>query len=178
MIFLEQLNALVDSGSLVDIRRDDLDVSDIRGVVLAVSPSLVLISLVNDLVSFDGFSVIRLEDVSFLRWGTGQMLAWERVLSTSPRQTVDFEFDLSNWSGAFELAQSYGGLITFHREQISPSTAYISDRFEWTDSLISASQITIEGEPDGQVVCRLDDLTRLEFGGAYERSLARMLSLP
>ena len=176
MIFFELLNELSEAKSLVDVRRDDLEVDDIRGFILGTSAKLVLIGVVGDDIRDDGYTIIELDDVTFLRWGTDQLLAWERVL---PRPDGDAEvaadLDLSTWWGAIESARSKAPLITFRRERFNSSACYISDGFRTSDDSIIGRQVSTDGQRNGSFALRSDDLTRVDFGGRYEGGLGRIL---
>ncbi|WP_435009149.1 hypothetical protein P12x_000397 [Tundrisphaera lichenicola] len=175
MIFFELFHDLIESRSLVDVRRDDLEVSDIRGFILGLSTELVLIGVVGDDIQHDGYAIIQLDDVSFLRWGTDKLLGWEKVLEGPRDDGMENDIDLSNWSGAIESARSKAPLVTFHREKLDSSTCYITDRFENTDLSIVGRQITTDGQRNGSFAIKTEDLTRIDLGGRYEAGLKRML---
>jgi hypothetical protein len=177
MIFLDQLNELSESRTLVDVRRDDLNVDDLRGFILGTSAKLVLIGLVGDDIQPDGYTLIDLNDVTFLRWGTAQLMAWERAVRGMTGQDLLVDVDLSSWWSAIAAAQATSPLVTFHRERLAPTTCYISDQFRYSDSLIVGRHISIEGERDGSIAIRSDDLTRVDFGGRYESGLNRVLKV-
>ena len=139
----EMLSELGRQKALVDIRRDTLDVSDIRGMILQVSESLILIGVVSDAIRRDGFTIVAREDVSFLRWGTGVLRGWKRVLDArgGEDETVP-GLDLADWGRAIATGRAHTPLLTFHRERIDPRTCYLSDEFEATGDSIVGVQIT------------------------------------
>jgi hypothetical protein len=177
MIFLEQLNELMESNSLVDVRCDDLKADDIRGFILGTSAKLVLIGVAGNDIQNDGYTIIQLEDVTFLRWGTDNLLGWEKALHGPRNDECLKDTDLSSWWGAIEAARRIGPMVTFQRERIDSSTCYISDRFQFSDSLIVGRNISTDGERNGSFALRTDDLTRIDFGGRYESGLHRMLEM-
>jgi hypothetical protein len=175
MIFLELLNELCESKSLVDIRRDDLNVDDMRGFVLGTSAKFVLIEVVGDDIRHDGYAVVETDDVTFLRWGTDQLLGWQRILRGPNGADLASEADLSNWWGVIETARSNSQLVTFHRERLDSSTCYISDEFRFSDTLVVGRQISTDGQRNGNFALKSDDLSRVDFGARYEDGLRQML---
>ena len=175
MIFFELLNELIGAGSLVDIRRDDLEVADLRGFVLAVSAKLVLIGVVGDDIQHDGYTIIEQDEITFFRWGTDYLLAWERVLERSVADPSVKEVDISTWWEALEGARLIAPLVTFYRERSDPSTCYLSDQFRFSDASIAGCQVTTDGQRNGFFAIRSEDLTRVEFGGRYETGLHRVI---
>ncbi len=175
MIFFEFLNELIEKESLVDVRRDDLEVHDIRGFILAVSAKLVLIGVVGDDIQHDGYTIIEMDDITFLRWGTEPLLGWEKMLQGPRLDGLVKALDLSTWWGALEAARATARMVTFRRERIDSSTCYLSDRFQFSDLSIVGRQISTDGQRDGSFAFRSDDLTRIDFGGRYESGLIRIL---
>ena len=175
MIFFELLNQLNESKTLVDIRRDDLNVDDIRGFILGTSAEFVLIGVVGDDIQHNGFTVIATADISYLRWGTDYLLGWEKALPAPVGHDQARETDLSSWWGILATARTMAPLVTFFRERLDSRTCYIADQFQFSDDMIVGRQITTDGQRNGSFAMRTDDLTRVDFGGSYEGGLKRML---
>ena len=177
MPFDDVLKTLQGERVIVDVRRDELGGADIRGFVAGVSDDLVLIAVVGDHIERDGFTILERSDITFLRWGTGQMKAWERVVKTFDQdELVNLPRDLADWQSAITLLKS-AGPVSFYRERVDKGTTYIARDFALKGDLIVGTQVTTEGEEDGVFAFKLDDLTRVEFGGSYERGLGRILGL-
>jgi hypothetical protein len=177
MIFFELLNELSEARSLVDLRRDDLKVDDIRGYILATSAKLVLIETVSDDIQHNGYSIIDQDDITLLRWGTDNLLGWEKALHGPSPDGLVKDPDLSTWWGALEAARATAPMVTFFRERLNSSGCFISDSFRFSDVSIVGRNISTDGERDGSFAMRSDDLTRIDFGGRYEAGLHRMLEM-
>ena len=177
MIFFEQLNELSESRSLVDVFRDDLEADSIRGFILGTSAKLILIGVVDDHFQNDGYSIIKLDDITFLRWGTKKLLGWEKVLGGPDDGGLEKDLDLSSWWGAIEGARAKSPLISLYLEGFDTSGCYISDRFEFSDLTIVGRQVSDDGERNGSFAFRTDDLTRVDFGGRYESGLYQILQV-
>ena len=177
MIFFEQLNELIEAKSLVDVRREDLKADDIRGFILATSAKLVLVGVVGDDIRHDGYTIIELDDITFLRWGTDFLLDCERLLGGPAVDGPTKEPDLSSWWGALETARASATLVTFYRERLDSDLIYISDAFQYSDVSITGRQVNSIGRRNGSFAIRSDDLTRIDFGGRYEGGRTRILKL-
>ncbi len=175
MPFGDLLDQLEREKAIVDIRRDRIDADDLRGMILEVSPSLVLLGIVSDGIRRDGYSIIARDQVTFLRWGTGVLRARQRIVESRGDHPDRPTLDLSDWHQAIATAREHSPIMTFQRESSDPQTCYLSDDFEVKGDLIVGSQVTTEGERDGYFALNLDDLTRIDFGGSYETGLFAML---
>lgn len=162
---------------LVDLRRDGMDVSDIRGFILAASESLLLVAVAGETVRMDGFSVLSRDDVTFLRWDTSRLNAWRGVLVRDAAEDarVAAAVCLDDWSAAFTSARAVAPLVSLLRERLDTSRCFVTRDFTLTDGWLIGEHITSEGARDGQFALRLHDLTRIDFGGEYEQGLGRML---
>ena len=178
MPFGELLGESRSRRDLADFRRDEMKADDIRGFVAGLSGELVLIEVVGDDLRSDGHRIIKLDDLTFVRWGTGQMRAWERAFEArEPGEVPADALDLTDWRSASASLQATGRLVTFHRERMDRSTVYIARDFDLTFDLVVGTQISTEGEEDGSFAIRFEDITRIDFGGGYERGLERVLGL-
>ncbi len=66
---LEMLVRLCEDGVLVDLRRESLDDAVLRGFIAAATLDFVALAVVDDQCHFDGMTILRTEDVTFLEWG-------------------------------------------------------------------------------------------------------------
>jgi hypothetical protein len=174
-MFSDLLTRLRNGRTLVDVRRDEMNVDDVRGLILDVSDTLLLIGVVSDDIQYDGYTVVDRDDVSFLRWGTSVLLGWEGVLGGLDDDLAVRDIALTDWRSAIGSIRPRMPLVAFHREKIDSRTCYLSDDFELAEVEIIGRQVTIDGEHDGSFAIRLGDLTRIDFGGRYEGGLRRML---
>ena len=178
MPFGQVLGELRSDHVLVDIRRDEIGGGDLRGFVADLSDELVLLDIVNDGVRGDGHAIILRDDITFLRWDTVAMRAWQRSVDApaypeSPGLTID----LSDWRSVIASLESQDRLLTFHRERMDGSVCYIARELDLSFDLVVGLQVSTEGEEDGRFALRVGYLTRLDFDGSYERGLGRMMGI-
>jgi len=172
----DTLHQLQQDGALVDLRRDDVDGSSIRCFVTALTADFAVLAIVDDSCEFNGVSVVRTDDVSFVRWGNERLRAWARVLQESPSSPEAAGFlDLAGWESVVRSAAGRVPVVTFHRERRDDEVCQIGTEIEVRGGDVVADEITTEGTVDGRFAIELDDLTRVDFGGGYERALWRMV---
>jgi hypothetical protein len=161
---------------LVDIRREGMDVSDIRGRVLARGEELVLLSVAGDEVFHNGFTVVRLPDITFVRWNTPPLAAWQRAVDfdAEAEARVAKAVDLASWETVIASASRIAPLQTFHREKLKPDTCYVGRDVTVEDGIVVlGTNISTDGDSWGHAAIALGELTRIDFLGNYEAGLVR-----
>lgn len=161
---------------LVDLRREYVDLQDTRGRVIQLSEVMVLIELITDDVRPNGFCVLRIEDITFLRWGTRAHLAWEQALAQLPAQEEP-RLGLESPRDAIRSLSRRKELVTFRRETVERDNYYLGWNLALRGELVTFEHVTIDGDLDGRVAMSLNEITRLDFGGSYEKSLQRIAKL-
>jgi len=175
-MWAEVLKMLADTRDLVDIRRSPARVSDTRGFVLAVSEERVLVAVVSDDVLPNGFSILRLDDISLVRWGTGKLKAWQTALATVMGDFVwQPQVDLADWESVITSAARAASTVTLFRENLDSDRCYIGRNPQVDSGVVRAEEVSTEGALDGHFALLLQDLTRVDYGGSYERALLRVL---
>lgn len=172
----ETLHRLQQEGTLLDLKREALDPSTLRCFVTALSADFAVLSRVNDSCEFDGVTVVRTDDINFVRWDTDRLRAWAAVLQESPSSPEPSAFvDLGSWESVVRSIHDRIQILSFHMERADDDVCYIGTRISILGEGLEADDITIEGTIDGKFALSLDDLTRVDFGAGYERALGRMI---
>ena len=172
----DTLSQVESEGSLIDLKREAIDGNSSRGFVAAVSADFIVLSLVDDECNFNGTSVLRMEDVSFFRRNNEVLAAWAGVLQESPSSPASVKHvDLSSWESVVRSVAGHEPVVTFHRELVDDSVCHIGTSVRIEGESLVADEVSIEGTIDGQFTLRLSDLTRVDFGGGYEKALWRMI---
>ncbi len=175
MPFTELLQNLRDKQELVTIRRDSLGVSDIRGYIEQVTQSHLLVLNVDYDVCFSGFIVLRVEDVTFLRWGNNKLQAWDKVLSAREKpQTNLQDSDLATWADVCKAVAEESAVISIYQEAVDDDSCFVGRNVQIEGELVRVEDITNEGVLDGIFAFPLKDITRVDFAGNYEQALLEM----
>jgi hypothetical protein len=172
----ETLHRIQQDGLLVDLRRESLDSLTLRCFVTALSADFAVLSRVNDNCEFDGVIVIRTEDVTFARWDSEVLRSWGTVLQESPSSPEPAGFvDLASWESVVRTIHDNVPVVTFQRERADGDICHVGTGITILAEGIEADEVSIEGTIDGKFAINLEDLTRVDFGGGYERALWRMV---
>lgn len=172
-MFRRLLIDLCSEARVVDVRRSFIDPQDLRGRVLRVSEDLALLVLIGEEGTWDGLSVIRIEDITMVRYGNRQLSTWERALAAAAPPAVD-HLSLSSWDSFLRTASRQGEVATLLCEANDPQGGFSGRNFVARGEVILADQITADGESDGRFGVLVNTITRVNVGGAYERSLQRL----
>ena len=176
MPFAQLLAQLHDDRALVDIRRDEIGGPDIRGYIGEISDELVRVEAVADDMRTDGFIILSLDDITFVRWDTAKLKAWSRAVEIRELdKTFGADLDLSNWRALLASLEGTSRLVSIHRENMDGGTCYITREFSMTYDLIVGLQVTTEGDENGSFAIRVEDLTRIDLGAGYQSGLDRIL---
>ncbi|WP_394180065.1 hypothetical protein [Marinomonas posidonica] len=160
--------------NVVRIFREELDGPDSwsDGFVVDANEEMVLLQLVDDSVRLNGYQILFLEDISDFAHPAPFNDFQKRVLALREEEVVDPEVDLDDLAVLLmDISEEYG-LVTLHREEVEPDSCEIG-------RVIRADAVTYELEEIGSDARWFDDsfeydlydITRIEFGGAYEEAL-------
>ncbi len=160
--------------NVVRIFREDLDGPDnwTDGFVVDANEEVVLLQLVDESVRLNGYQVLFLEDISDFVHPAPLNDFQKKVLELRGETVVDPEVDLEDLAVLLMDVSEEFGLVTLHREEIEPDSCEIG-------RVVRADAITYELEEIGSDARWFDetfeydlyDITRIEFGGAYEDAL-------
>jgi hypothetical protein len=167
-----------DTGDLVRIHRT-VERGFAEGYVVDVGAEWFALSLVADLIIFNGFQVFRLREVSSVEVPAPHAGFVERVLRIR-RQTrpPDPRIDLTDIATVLKTASASYPLITVHREVVDPEVCHIGSVARIADGMVALKLISADAEwLKEQESFLLPDITRVDFGGLYEEAL-RLAVLP
>ena len=149
------------------------DAGWVRGFVLDVGPQWFLLAVVGESVTLNGFQCSRLSDVRnlevpdpYARFAEVALKKRRQRLPKKPRVSVADTADL------LLTASRLFPLVTIHREHVNSDVCQIGRIVGLDNGAISLLEInpdaTWETKP---VQYRLDEITRIDFGGGYEDAL-------
>ncbi|QUX91416.1 hypothetical protein CYL31_08285 [Marinomonas sp. A3A] len=160
--------------NVVRIFREELDGPDgwTDGFVVDANEEMVLLQLVDDSVRLNGYQILFLEDISDFAHPAPFNDFQKKVLALRGEEVVDPEVELEDLAVLLIDISEEFGLVTLHREEIEPDSCEIG-------RVVRADAVTYELEEIGSDARWFDDtfeydlydITRIEFGGAYEDAL-------
>lgn len=169
------LASYVGASALIRLHREDLGVPLSDGYVLGMSTELVLLQPIRDRIDLDGYDVLRIADITKLSATPRpkatfykEALAIKRQVPKLPKKIL-----LNNMRSLLQSVNDNYPLIVIHRELMAPDSCEIGQiskigsmryRLHWINPMAVF-------EPDRRSY-NLVDVTRVQFDGAYENTLA------
>ena len=171
------LTEALNKRTLVSVERvqsSDMNIGMQVGFVLGISSKLVLLQSLSDRIDLDGYEVMRLRDIVEVdadytaRKFHETALRLKKVFPASPPV-----INLESIPRAISSAQSCFGVVVIHREFESPDECEIGQVIFETDKKYRLRWLTPEATwiDDGRRY-PFKEITRLEFGTEYARTLA------
>lgn len=160
-------------GSSVRIYRSGLEDGWADGYLVATGPEFFAIHLVDKGIRLDGFNCLRYSDVTSADLPAPYAGFMERVLELRGHRVADsFPVDLTSIGTLIRTAGRAYPVVTLHLESIDPEVCYIGKVLSVSDDEVSIRSIDPGGEWDDDVDSyALSDISRVDFGGAYEEAL-------
>lgn len=169
----KKLLAAVKDRTLVNLWRDEIDASPVTGFVAGVGSEWCLLVYVNEEITYNGFVAVRLRDVSEVESPHVHHEFITKALELKKLKEPEVpDVDLL---GTGPLIMSVGRLfpvVTISREVEDPDTCQVGMPVQVQAGTVSLMEIDANAVwYDDVEFYRLDDITRLDFGGGYEEAL-------
>lgn len=144
----------------------------ITGYVVGVSSDLCMLLYIDGAIRFDGFQVFRSRDIRKLRVEPNATFKATALMRRRDRRPVKPQLRLADFRQVIRSAGRCFPLVTIHREQVDPGVCQIGAVVDVGDRRVVLREI----RPDGTWMHRaaayaLREITRVDFGGAYEHAL-------
>ena len=144
------------------------------GFVVDFSDNLILFHVVNmDAFQLNGYTVIRIENVKEYR-AFDKAEFWQnravRRFRLKPVRPVGIL--LSSFPELLGSISKRYPLITLHPEKTKPSLCYIGPLLSMAKATVTIDDLDCNAEWSGPRHLKFSDITRVDFGGGYEKALA------
>lgn len=149
------------------------------GYVLASTVDLVLIQKLSDRVDLDGYELLRIRDIDAAETEFAHLHFYMRALQLKGERCAYPEgIRIETLARAVETAAERYGLLVISREREFPGEVVIGRLAATLKSGIRIDWVTPGAElEEDRTLYRYAAITRLEFGGEYEHTLALVAGL-
>lgn len=170
----QSLHRLAGTELIVSIWREDIDPQAITGYVVDLSPDFVVIHNRSDYIVLDGYSILRVRDITGVDDKPKRGSFWMEALKLrgqKPRRPVGVCLD--NTASILESVNKHYSLLAVHREGIRNDECAIGRIEKLTKKTVILQWLNPSAQWDGYSPrYRLTDITKIDFGGLYEDALA------
>ncbi len=173
---------------LASARRDKLMVrftrpfeqGSVNGYVIDIGPEFFVVALVSDAIRFNGFQCFRLSDVRRLQVpGKYAAFAEAALKKRGERTPKNPHVVVTSLPKLLLTANRAFPLITIHREKVDPHVCQIGRVIDLRNRHVSLLEIGPDAAWDDKPeTYRLNEITRVDFGGDYEEALHLVGGLP
>ena len=120
---------------------------------------------------FDGATLRKVWSLDRVRFGTRRLEAWSRLAMESPTAPDRMEhIDIDRWASALQTLDEDVVYV-----QVDCDTWFYATNLSVQAELLEAEVVQMDGSLDGTAVVELTDIERVDFGGAVERGLERLV---
>jgi hypothetical protein len=160
-------------GSSVRVFRSGVEDGWADGYLVQTGPEFFAIHVVDKGIRLDGFNCLRYSDITSAELPAPCATFIDRVLKLRGQRVADsFPFDMTSIETLICDASRVYSVVTLHLESLDPDTCYIGRVLSVRDGKVSMQPISTEGEwLDDEDSYALPDISRVDFGGAYEEAL-------
>ncbi len=168
-----KLAEAIEKAVLTRLERSSLEKGHFTGYVIDATDELVLLLVVGDLIRFNGFSVLRVGDLSSIEVPAPNRDFIEQALHVRGEEVVSApRVDLASLVSALSSAGREFPLITIHQEEVDPDVCFIGRVTAVDEAKLTLLDIDSNAEWDEEPTERnVTDITRVDFGGQYEDAL-------
>ena len=170
------LRAIQASGRPVKVARSRLDgrSSPLLGFVVGLSPSLVLLHLIDSAILLDGYVVVRVSEITSVdtAFASRQFVQRALRLRGHRRRPPAAAFPLQDVLAVLAAAQARFPLVTLHQERRNRRVCWVGQVQSFTPAGVVLRELTPSAAWDRAIWYPIASLTRIDFGGSYEAALA------
>jgi hypothetical protein len=123
--------------------------------------------------ALNGFTVIRRDVIRSRKFIPAADMVARISIAKHTRPMCPKGLDFTSWRSLLESAAKEFPLITIYRERIRRGKRYIGKPLKFTQQALWLHTVCPEAEWDEVLRLQYRDITRLDFGGEYERWLYR-----
>ncbi len=172
----QSLRRLVGKAVIVTLWRKDIDPDPLTGYVVDLSSEFVAIHVRNNDIILDGYSILRVEDITLVEDKPKHGGFYTEALKLrgyTPKRPVGI--CLNSIASILESVNKHYPLVTVHREKIRNDECTIGRIEKLTEKTVILQWLTPGAQWDGYSPrYRLTSITKIDFDGLYEDALARV----
>lgn len=166
------------SQEIVDLHRDHLSDESLTGVVADFSDEFVYLSLFSDAGLANGICVVYRADITRMRWSGNERRSIAQLVEASGAKAERPPVALDSIQSVLRSVSAAFGYVNVLIERANDSITFIGEIVELDhDSLVLETYGTFTSRDRGKLMLACDEITRVDAGAAYEKSVSYLASL-
>ena len=169
---LKRLMGSLQDGFLLTVKRDEG--YGFHGVVVGIGAEWILLHTVNtDIVCFNGYTALRIEDVKTVKVSALFLSLALALRGEQPAPSPNVS--LASLPELLVSADAHFPLLTLHPERLYPDECFIGRVAQLTEKAVQLRELDVHATWRKRLHRhRLKDITRVDFGGGYENALWKL----
>jgi hypothetical protein len=171
-IYFECVKTLINKEILVKIFSDVYN-DEYVGFIRCVSNELVLLDSF-ELGKPDGIKIFKLDDITRIRWEGNELEEIDLIIKNNDDniETNIKDIYIDNMRQAVESVQRIYGYATIFIQQINKNICFIGEVEQIDDSTVIMHEFaTFDSSKRSYLLFSVQDITRIDSGGIYEKQL-------
>lgn len=178
MLDLSLFKLIQKQKKLATFRVEELEGADVEGRILDVNEDFILLHrLAIDDIRFDGLTVLWVEDVTSISWDDPKLTSREWLLDDETQPYLKTSLLLESWHTVLEGLSKANAIVSVHRQHLDASAMMVGFVDRLFENSVVLQQLTPEGTVEGKLGLALEDITRVDAFGRYERSLNQIIQI-
>jgi hypothetical protein len=151
---------------------EDEEISDL-GYLVDSNNHFILLQLVDDRITLNGYSILRRSDITDIEIEVDHARFIEKALEIRKKVVKKPALvDLSDITTILKSVDQNFPLMTVHREEQDPDTCWIGSVESVCDKTVLINEINADAKWDRTKRLHLNEISRIDFDGGYEKALA------
>jgi hypothetical protein len=128
---------------------------------------------------YEGISVLLRQNISRIKWGGNELTSISKLIDVSKRQQSKSEVDLTSIETVLSTTYAMFGHISVFIQDIDKNICFVGQIHEIDNEAIVINEFGTKGTLDRRfILLSLEDITRIDAGGLYERNLEKLFLHP
>jgi hypothetical protein len=171
--WLKDLKDTQRKGLLVKIDRRPITKELLEGFVVGLSKKFILLNVLSPDIRLDGYSIIRTGDVKrYAVIKKNNTFIYRALVIRKNKPCPQPVIELESEKAGLVSASSLYPLLSVFREKIEEEVCYIGRPSKFGEGFVALKEINTKAKWNGLRKIKLNDITRIDFGGGYEEALA------
>ena len=151
---------------------EEEDISDL-GYVVDANENYVLLQLVDDRITLNGYSLLHISDITTIELEVEHARFIEKALEIRKKKVRKPKLvDLTSIATVLSSINEHFPLMSIHREAHDPDTCWIGAIESICEKTIVLNEMNADAKWDGTKRIHMDEISRIDFNGGYEKALA------